>query len=125
MNNFGPNWQSSNTWGNGYQAPFNTNIIYVTSPEEALMRTTQRNCEAVYFHQDQPIFYRVRVDLEGRKFWQAVRYNVDANVQDPNVPASKADMLEILTRLSRLEERLIPKSEVIVNEQPNGQNTVQ
>ena len=100
MNN--QNWQSvQNNWSTGYQQPFSTNIVYVTSVEEALMRTTQRNCEAVYFHQDQPVFYRVKVDGEGRKMWQSFNYNLPN--PDLTTPATKADLASICERLEKLE----------------------
>lgn len=125
MNNFdymnGQGWQqpSAQGWaGNSYQPPFSTNIIYVTSPEEALMRTTQRNCEAVYFHQDKPIFYRVKVDMEGRKLWQAISYN--SNDSDNSTPATKADLKELYNKLYELENRLQSKQSEVNNVESNG-----
>lgn len=110
MNN--QNWQQpfQNNWSSGYQPPFTTNLIYVTSAEEALMRTTQRNCEAVYFHQDQPIFYRVQVDSEGRKRWQP--FNYSAPNPDLTIPATKADIVDITNRLQQLENRFKNETEV-------------
>ena len=37
--------------------PF-TNVAYVTSLEEALIRTTQFNSDMIYFNQDKNEFYR-------------------------------------------------------------------
>ena len=128
MNNFdrnnGQGWQqpSPQNWSNMYQTPFSTNIIYVTSPEEALMRTNQRNCEAVYFNQDKPEFYRVKVDNEGRKMWQAVPYG--SPNPDLNAPATKADFNELLKRLETLESRfqlgITKTTEVTNNVESNG-----
>ena len=120
MNN--QSWQSTQNplgWSNIYQPPFNTNIIYVTSPEEALMKTNQRNCEAVYFHQDKPIFYRVKVDADGRKMWQSFNYGPPN--PDLTTPATKAELVEIVERLQRLESRFtIPATEVNTDGESNG-----
>ena len=40
-------------------------ITYVTSLEEALSKCNNRNTESVYFRQDLPIFYRIKVDNDG------------------------------------------------------------
>jgi hypothetical protein len=119
MNNWNsPNYSQPSGWGS-VQAPFNTNIIYVTSVEEALMRTTVRNSEMVYFHQDRPVFYRVKMDNDGRKMWQEIPYNMP-NPND-SLPATKADIENIMTRLQNVESRLaINTQEVTGNVESNG-----
>lgn len=116
MNN--QNWQ--NGWGTMYQPQFTTNVSYVTSIEEALMRSSQRNSEYVHFHQDKPVFFRVKVDPEGKKMWQSFEYI--APNPEANLPATKADLTNIYERLARLELNL-PKQEVSHGES-DGQNTV-
>lgn len=105
MNN--QSWQSmqnSQNWGNIYQPQFSTNIVYVTSPEEALMRSNQRNSDNVYFNQDKAEFYRVKVDTEGRKMWQSFSYNMPD--PDATAPAFKSDLTGIMERIARLEALL-------------------
>ena len=89
----------------------NTNVNLVTSLEEALMRTNMRNSDMVYFHQDQNVFYRVKVDQDGRKSWMQFNYQMpDPNA---NVPATKADLLDIENRLRRLEDGKLNGSSTI------------
>ena len=105
MNN--QNWpnnysQANQGWPNqfSWQRP-STNVILVTGIEEALMKSTERNSEYVYFNQDKPVFYRVKVDMEGRKAWQEFPYVTP----DPNasIPVTKADLESFNKRLSKLE----------------------
>ena len=110
MNNFNNQWQ--NNW-NPYGPT--TNMIYVTSIDEALMRTTQRNSESVYFDQDRPVFYRVKVDQDGRKAWQMFEYTQPN--PDLNTPANKSDIAALLSRIERLENELRKDT---ANEQSNG-----
>lgn len=113
-NNYNNNYSS---YGNRY--PSNTNIQYVTSLEEALSRSNTPNTENVYFHQDAQIFYRVKVDYDGRKYWQEFSYNTK---QVDNRPLVRQDILELENRIRNLENMLF-KSEVN-NEQSNGQVSV-
>lgn len=59
--------------GNSWGQP-NTNVTYVTGIEDALNKSSNYNSEMIFFHQDQPIFYRVKVDNYGKKQWQEFRY---------------------------------------------------
>ena len=120
MNN--QSWQStqnSQPWQSMYQPPFNTNVQYVTSIDEALAKSNTRNSDLVYFHQDQPVFYRIKVEADGRKYWQQFNYSTP----DPNLttPATKADLAGLMSRLERIEQSLFkPTEEATNNEQPNG-----
>lgn len=108
FNNFGTSqWNAANNYNYGYQS--STNVTYVTSLEEALFRANQRNSEMVFFHQDQAIFYRVKVDDEGKKFWAQFFYGKD--VPETNAPVTKGDLQGIEERLKVLEEKLLPKGE--------------
>lgn len=115
MNNFNNQWQ--NNW-----SPYgpSTNLTYVTSIDEALMKTSQRNSEYVYFDQDRPVFYRVKVDQDGRKAWQVFEYTQPN--PDVSTPATKADVASLLDRIQRLENELRKDTS---NEQSNGQSAVQ
>lgn len=115
MNNAGYNYGNpaqNNNWGqprqySGYvpqpqpQYRFNTNAAFVTSLEEALIKTTERNSDMIYFHQDKNEFYRVKVDLEGRKSWAVFQYILPT--QEDNTPATKADIMALVARIEALE----------------------
>lgn len=104
----------------GWQPQMNTNIVTVTSLEEAIMRTTLRNSDMTYFHQDQNVFYRVKVDMDGRKTWAQFNYSTpDPNA---NVPATKADIDALASRLSKLEAR--NGNMEVTNVEFNGPNTI-
>lgn len=145
MNNFDPmnpanfNYGSSgqnNNWGQqrqfgGYVSQsqpsyrLTTNAIFVTSLEEALIKTTERNSDMYYFHQDKFEFYRVKVDMEGRKSWAIFHYN--APNQEDSIPATKADILALVARIETLEGtkevKVAPRSkkkEVTENAESDG-----
>ena len=98
--------------------PFNgrgnasSNIILVTSLEEALYRTTSIPSDMLYVHQTQPLFYRVKVDNEGRKTWSEYPYSVPN--QDANTPVNKAEFNSLLKRFEELEQRCAKE---VTNEQ--------
>lgn len=108
------------TWNNvpqyGYNSQPISNIVYVTGPEEAIMRATQRNSEGVYFDQNKPVFYRVRVDFDGRKSWATFPYsmeNVDNNANTPNV--SREEFTALVNEVKELRSKLM-NTEVSINE---------
>ena len=111
-----------NNWNNQYSYNnwdrHSTNIQYVTSLEEALSRSYTRGSENVYFHQDQQVFYRIRVDADGRKYWQEFAYNAPKSSEDAT-PVVKADLTDIVERLQRIENYVFQPVEV-PNEQSNG-----
>lgn len=111
-----------NSWNNQYgynnwDRP-STNIQYVTSLEEALSRSNIRGSENVYFHQDQQVFYRIRVDTDGRKYWQEFAYSTPKPSED-TTPVVKSDLTDIVERLQRIENYVFQPVEVS-NEQSNG-----
>jgi hypothetical protein len=96
-----------------------TNTTYVISLEEALSRSNMRNSEIVYFHQDKPVFYRIRVDQDGRKHWQEFSYDIPKQVD--NAPVVKQDLLALEERIKNIENMLFKE---VSNEQPNGQVSI-
>jgi hypothetical protein len=84
-----------------------TNAIFVTSLEEAIMRTTERNSDIIYFNQSGEYFYRVKVDTDGKKSWASYKYTLPD--QDTSTPATRADIQAFDARLKALEERLASK----------------
>jgi hypothetical protein len=107
-------------WNNQYRYSSwdrqTTNIQYVTSLEEALSRSNIRSSENVYFHQDQPIFYRIKVEPDGRKYWQEFPYGSPKQVD--NTPVVKQDLIDLEGRIKCLENLLIKE---VSDEQSNGQ----
>ena len=108
------NWNNQYSYNN-WDRP-STNIQYVTSLDEALSRSNVRGSENVYFNQDQPIFYRVKVEHDGRKYWQEFMYSSN---QIDNTPVVKQDLLGLEGRLTTLENLLL-KKENVTDEQSNG-----
>ena len=108
MNSNYPNWQQGYNGYGGYNTPSygqpTSNVIRVTSLDEAIMRTSVRNSEMVYFDQDKNVFYIVKVDMNDRKTWQEFPYTVPN--QDNAIPASKADMQALLERITALEAKV-------------------
>lgn len=92
-----------------------TNIIFVTSVEEALFRASSRNSEMVFFQQDRPVFYRIKVDNEGRKSWAEYDYGVKSS-QD-NSPVTRAEMSELMKKVAALEEKFKVTEGDTINEQ--------
>lgn len=107
-----------NTGGTAYNSgmygPMSTNIIRVTSLDEAIMMTSKRPSEMVYFNQDRNEFYNVRVDYEGRKSWATFPYSLPN--PDLNTPVSRADILALTDRVTALEAKIGGT----VDAEPNG-----
>ena len=131
--NYGTPGQN-NSWGQPRQYVaqpqyrLNSNIIFVTSLEEALAKTIERPSDMMYFHQDKNEFYRVKVDADGRKSWATFPYN--SPDPDENTPATKADIQGLVARIEALEAQKETKSvtkkkkEVIDNAESNGHGQV-
>lgn len=111
---------------NGYNSyPYNwdrlnTNIQYTTSLEEALSRCNTRGTENVFFHQDQQIFYRIKVEQDGRKYWQGFQYGPITQID--NTPVVRQDLTVFEDRLKAIENLLF-KGEVN-HEQSDGQVSI-
>ena len=98
FNSNGPNYNSN------MYSPMNTNVIRVTSLDEAIMLTNKRPSEMVYFNQDRDEFYNVRVDYDGRKSWATFPYSLPN--PDLNTPASRADIAMLTERIVALEAKI-------------------
>lgn len=99
----GPGYISAWPQSNWNMQP-RTNKILVTSLDEAIAKSNERNSEIVYFHQSQPIIYIVKVDMNGVKSWAQLDYNTGH--QDTNAPATKADIVSLTGKLEELASRL-------------------
>lgn len=94
------------------QSGITSNIVRVTSLEEAIMRTNQRGSDMLYIHQDKDIVYRVKVDFDGKKSWG--EFPILVPNQSDNIPATKADIEALASRISALEAKSEPV-EVVEN----------
>lgn len=92
-----------------------SNIIFVTSLEEALYQTKDRCSDMMYVHQTQPVFYRVKVNAEGQKTWAEYPYIVPN--QENNNPVTRADLQALEAQIVELRNKISPE---VVNEQSNG-----
>ena len=108
------NWNSAPSY-NSQQV---SNIVYVTGPEEAVMRATQRNSDGVYFDQNKPVFYRVRVDIKNKKTWAAFPYSVDNVNNNTTGPVSREEFVALVNEVKELKSKLT--TEANTNEQSNG-----
>lgn len=106
FNNFNSQWQGP------YKCPsdatqsygMHTNIIRVTSLEEAIMRTTQPGSDMMYIHQDKDILYRVKVDFDGKKSWG--EFPIIVPSQPDTSPITKDDFKAVLDRVEALEKKV-------------------
>lgn len=119
------NWNNAN-FNNSFNSPTygawdrpSGNILYTPSLEDALSRCNIRNTENVFFHQDKFVFYRIKVDIDGRKYWQEFSYDVPKPAED-TLPVTKADLTDVVERIKRIEDYVFQDVEVIPNEQSNG-----
>lgn len=98
------NWQNSQQFNdtNQYNSYYN-GVKFVTSLDEALMRANVRGSDDVYFHQDRPVFYRIKVDYDGRKTWCEFEYKTP-NVSAPVQQTAMEDFSSIINRLEKLEK---------------------
>lgn len=94
--------------GYGYQPM--SNIIRVTSLEEAIMRTHQPGSDMIYIHQDKDILYRVKVDADGKKSWG--EFPIIVAEMNDNSPATRSDIRALTARVEALEKLNRPSEEV-------------
>ena len=116
LNNYSYNPYSS--YSNKYAPQISSNVLRVTTLEEAVMRTTVPGSDMIYFNQDKDEFYRVRVDFEGKKSWATFEYTSPNNLN--NSPATKYDLELLSQRLAVLENKLLNK-ESLTNGESDGQ----
>ena len=97
-----PIYPQQNMFGGGIpqqNMPPKTNIILVTSLEDALSRYAEPNSNMLYINQDKPIGYNIMTDAQGRK----VHKIIDLSDHKEETPAqveyvTKADVEEIVKR---------------------------
>lgn len=111
-----PAWNNSNGIGVGsypanssnlgMQGGFASNIIKVTSLEEAIMKTPPANADLVYFNQNKDEFYRVSVDQNGNKAWKTFAFYIPEEGETATV--TRKDLAPFVSRLEALEAKINP-----------------
>ena len=81
-----------------------TNIEFVTSLNEALIKTGMRGSDMLYMDQNRPVLYRVKVDEAGIKSYLELPYALPD--QANSTPATKADIQMLLERLETVEKSI-------------------
>lgn len=97
-----------------YNSQVTSNIIRVVSLDDAIMRTPNRPCDMVYFNQDKDEFYRVRVDLYGKKTWGVFPFT-SPNLPDVT-PVTRAEYNDLVAKVDALLKG------GVINGELNGQN---
>lgn len=88
------------TGGYQPQMPLSTNIERVTSLEEALFKSNTRNSDTVYFDQNKPVIYRIKVEIDGTKSYAILPYTLPE--QANNAPATKAEVEALAAAVQEL-----------------------
>lgn len=97
--------------GAPYNAPpRNTNVILVTSADEAVMRTPN-DADMLYIDQNRPVMYRVVSDMWGRKSLAEYPYIVPNSEQSANV--TREEFNALVAKVDALTNPV--KQEVITN----------
>lgn len=80
----------------------NTNVSLVTSLEEALIKSTVRGSDTVHFHQSKDVFYRIRVDWDGRKYWKELAYH-DAQSKIEQEYITRNEFQQLVDRVNMMQ----------------------
>lgn len=91
------NWQHNSY--NTPAPPRNTNVILVTGPDEAVMRTPN-DADMLYVDQNRPILYRVISDMWGRKSLAEIPFSVPSS--DSKTEVTRAEFEELVAKVNAL-----------------------
>lgn len=116
-----PNFNNGYGYGgmfNGMQpqtpSAIKTNIVLVTSLEDALSRYAEPNSNIIYFDQDKPLVYNIMTDMQGRKTHKILDLSEHKTAAAPVTPSAeyitKADVEEIVRK--QIEAVMQPKQEI-------------
>lgn len=93
----------NNSWNQGrYNTsapPRNTNVVLVTGPDEAVMRTPN-DADMLYIDQSRPVMYRVVADMWGRKSLAEYPYVVPT--VDNSAPVTRAEFDSLVAKVTSL-----------------------
>lgn len=87
--------------------PRNTNVILVTGPDEAVMRTPN-DADMLYVDQNRPILYRVVADMWGRKSLAEIPFSVPTS--DAKLEVTRAEFEELVAKVNALTTS-VPKED--------------
>lgn len=87
--------------------PRNTNVILVTGPDEAVMRTPN-DADMLYVDQNRPILYRVVADMWGRKSLAEIPFSVPTS--DSKLEVTRAEFDELVAKVNALTTS-VPKED--------------
>lgn len=117
----------------GYQPQVQliSNIERVTSLEEALYKSNARGSDMVYFDQNKPMMYRIRVAVDGTKSYAQIPYTLPEQAND--APATKAEVQALAVAVQELADKVEKlqvkqpvvrnvkkKSEEVIDDESNG-----
>lgn len=75
--------------GQNQTTPARTNMVFVTSLEDALQKTNMPNCNLLFLHQDKPLIFNIVSDEMGRKTYttyELVEYKEQKAEEKPEEP---------------------------------------
>ena len=98
-NQYAPSFGQPQANYNQPAPPRHSNVILVTGPDEAVMRTPN-DADMLYIDQNKPIMYRVVSDMFGRKSLAEYPYIVPNAEQD--TPVSRAEFNELVSKVNAL-----------------------
>lgn len=101
--------------------PPKSNMIFVTSAEDALNRQAEFNSTMVYFHQDQPFGFQVKTDMQGKKALQPFK-TITCTVEEmlaeiQGVTQAQAADFATKADLKALEEKLVAMAQSFMQPQ--------
>lgn len=123
--NTSPQMGSANGLGmqgmNAYQqqTPTRTNMVFVTSLEDALQKTNMPNCNLLFLHQDKPFLFNIISDDMGKKTYSVyeLKEYVEEKADEPKQP--QADFVtkdEFAEYQSQMVATINKLKSIIINE---------
>ena len=104
-------------YGNNFQAQMRTNIIYVTSLQDAMNRYADPNTIILYRNQDEKYEYEITTDSYGKKTFKTLEVRTYVAAQD-----TKQEQADVVSKeeFSALKSRLEGLEREVLNKHKNG-----
>lgn len=100
--------------------PARTNMVFVTSLEDALQKTNMPNCNLLFLHQDKPLIFNIISDEMGRKTYttyELVEYKDQKTEEEPKEPPKEYVTKEEFAEYQKATIASINKlKSIIINE---------
>ena len=100
--------------------PARTNMVFVTSLEDALQKTNMPNCNLLFLHQDKPLIFNIISDEMGRKTYttyELVEYKDQKAEEEPKEPPKEYVTKEEFAEYQKATIASINKlKSIIINE---------